>query len=202
MPEPNMFLPNNERKNMIRSLNRLGLRSYDHYLRSDWWLLTRRRLARGRCEVCGSPQRLVLHHMTYANLGREGDSDVCTLCRRCHRDVHRSTLRGGSLYVEEAFRGRSQANKRHVSALEVSCPACGAMPTHHCRLPSGRVRLPEHKERRRKLDDRNKLSKQHRRARAKRARAEALRISIDQLDRVESARSAEFPLQALRDRAT
>lgn len=70
-------------------------RSYEAYIRSDAWRRSPARLAElrasgGRCRLCsrGAPETTVeVHHNTYERLGRERASDLCTLCRVCHRAV-------------------------------------------------------------------------------------------------------------------
>jgi hypothetical protein len=69
------------------------------YLRSPHWRARRARaiaLAGGRCERCGRPGRLEVHHVTYARLGRERDRDLRALCHRCHRIVERRRRAGSS----------------------------------------------------------------------------------------------------------
>jgi 5-methylcytosine-specific restriction endonuclease McrA len=61
---------------------------YLGYMRSALWRTRRQRalkLAGNRCQVCGSTKRLEVHHVTYANLGHELDSDLTVLCWWCHR---------------------------------------------------------------------------------------------------------------------
>jgi uncharacterized Zn finger protein (UPF0148 family) len=195
-----MHLPPYERENMTRALRRLGFSSYASYLRSGLWETSRRRLMRSACENCDSRAGLVLHHMTYANLGAERMDEVCTLCSSCHVAVHRAAGRGGTLYPDRVMARRAQRPPREkkIGALEVACPVCGAMPTHRCRLPSGHVRGREHSERRAKADGRSKRIGSRRRSRAKRGKARAARMSVERLDRISAARDAEFPLEALR----
>lgn len=52
-----------------------------------WYALKAARMLRTqwRCERCGRRhQRLELHHLTYARLGRERPTDVELLCPDCH----------------------------------------------------------------------------------------------------------------------
>jgi ssDNA-binding Zn-finger/Zn-ribbon topoisomerase 1 len=201
MPRPKMYIPPYERDNLDRALRRIGSPSYASYLRSGLWETSRRRLVRTACEDCGSGAGLVLHHMTYARLGEERIEDVCTLCPACHLAAHRAAGRGGTLYPENvmARRAARPAREKKIGALEVSCPACGALPTHHCRLPSGHVRGREHQERTRKLDAQNKGRGARRRARAQRKKARRSKMSVEQQRRIQAVRDSEFPLDALRE---
>jgi hypothetical protein len=62
------------------------------YLRSRHWRAVRQWAldrAGHRCEVdgCGARRRLVVHHLTYRNLGAELPGDLQVLCRRHHEAV-------------------------------------------------------------------------------------------------------------------
>ena len=68
---------------------------YQQYLQSDHWRDLRKKVLRDctGCEMCGVPrwlasiaydQDLHLHHLTYANLGKEDRNDLQVLCARCH----------------------------------------------------------------------------------------------------------------------
>ncbi len=61
------------------------------HLQSDYWhnlKQTRLAMANQACEHCGTMGNLHLHHISYANLGREGVEDVVILCATCHQAVH------------------------------------------------------------------------------------------------------------------
>lgn len=64
---------------------------YRDYLKTPHWKATRQRAlerADRRCQLCGSSERLEVHHNTYANRGNEHDSDVIVLCDPCHEAFH------------------------------------------------------------------------------------------------------------------
>lgn len=64
---------------------------YDLYLRSAAWKVRAtmmRDIAQHRCEDCGQPERLQIHHLTYKTLGRENPRDLIALCDRCHQEAH------------------------------------------------------------------------------------------------------------------
>ena len=68
---------------------------YRLYLRSDTWQKLRsKRLAidEFRCQKCGSPYGLDVHHLRYPEvLGTEDPyTDLITLCRGCHEQVERN----------------------------------------------------------------------------------------------------------------
>ena len=74
---------------------------YLQYLQSDAW----KRKAQKRleidgyaCCICGSRGTATnpteIHHITYRNIGREDIyKDLLTLCRACHKNVHRMMAR-------------------------------------------------------------------------------------------------------------
>ncbi len=66
--------------------------SYENYLRSTHWKDVRRQVLmrdKHRCVDCGSRGLLQVHHLTYDRLGNERMTDLTTLCRSCHRRLHR-----------------------------------------------------------------------------------------------------------------
>ena len=77
---------------------------YKKYLASPEWKGRKERWFRSRpgccCEVCGSSKKIILHHLTYARVGKERDSDLMPLCNGCHLKLHRyaRSRRGQSLY--------------------------------------------------------------------------------------------------------
>jgi hypothetical protein len=77
-------------------IERLRRLPYPEYLRSDWWAWKRKQAikrAGGRCELCRNTARwLEVHHTTYANLGRERNSDLVTLCHNCHDHIKANGL--------------------------------------------------------------------------------------------------------------
>lgn len=66
---------------------------YVKYLQSPEWKKKRgKRIGydQGRCQNCGSPLHLQVHHLGYDRLGDECvKSDLKTLCVDCHRKVER-----------------------------------------------------------------------------------------------------------------
>lgn len=67
--------------------------SYFQYLRSEHWKIIKRRFYKrlnfkNQCEACKSRRKLNVHHKTYERIGMERLSDLCLLCRSCHKRVH------------------------------------------------------------------------------------------------------------------
>ncbi len=84
---------------------------YRDYLYTDHWKQVRRAaLARAerRCQLCNSPNRLEVHHRTYARRGAEQDNDVIVLCERCHTRFHQT---------KERPSGRSRAYRHRTSLI-------------------------------------------------------------------------------------
>ena len=64
---------------------------HEVYLKSDYWKMRRLQImdARGyKCELCGSTNRLEIHHSSYDHLGEEYDNELFCLCRDCHQLIH------------------------------------------------------------------------------------------------------------------
>jgi len=70
--------------------------NYFQYLQSDHWrkMRYRRLLIDGfQCHECGHGDALQVHHKTYERIGKENvDTDLVTLCARCHNDEHRRQI--------------------------------------------------------------------------------------------------------------
>lgn len=110
--------------------------------------------------MCGSVERLHVHHLDYAHLGDEPDEDLLTLCEAHHFGLHEfyetnraaMTLReASSVYVDERGGiapdpGEPAAERRNhaewVAFVENPCPTCGAQAGEACVFESrGRVRM-------------------------------------------------------------
>ena len=83
-----------KRPSKRRNRRRLGqfVGTYRDYLDSPQWRKKRRKaiaIAGGRCSICGSTERLDVHHIHYRTLFRENPaSDLRVLCRDCHANEH------------------------------------------------------------------------------------------------------------------
>jgi 5-methylcytosine-specific restriction endonuclease McrA len=65
---------------------------YDHkyYLSSIWKKLRDLKIlwANNKCEKCGSPKKLQVHHKHYKTFKNEMPWDLVVLCEDCHKDIH------------------------------------------------------------------------------------------------------------------
>jgi len=64
---------------------------YQSYLASDEWKAKRtkvRRRARGWCERCKVRPRADIHHLSYANIGNEAETELIAVCHSCHAFLH------------------------------------------------------------------------------------------------------------------
>jgi hypothetical protein len=101
----------------------LNKEEYQIYLKSPHWIGLRNDL-RGRdeyksCFICNYKpyeleeetddyvQKIVLHHCTYENIGREKDSDLVPLCEDCHDLLH-------FLDRNTNFVNKTDFNKLHI----------------------------------------------------------------------------------------
>ena len=63
---------------------------YLAYLKSYDWQRKRQQVFRfygEECVICGSRDRLEVHHKTYVRLGQENVTDLIPLCAECHELV-------------------------------------------------------------------------------------------------------------------
>lgn len=66
-------------------------RKYYKYLKSKEWTDIKIDLyqTRGKkCEVCGSINRIEVHHVHYKNVFKEEPEDLILLCKNCHKKEH------------------------------------------------------------------------------------------------------------------
>lgn len=61
-----------------------------HLASADWQAIKADVMHRAgyRCEACGQPYGLQVHHRTYERMGNEQADDLICLCRDCHRKIH------------------------------------------------------------------------------------------------------------------
>lgn len=91
---------------------------YETYLRSDHWKQFRTDYYRFHvraCILCYSESQLNLHHRYYSVdgqsiLGAERYEDVCVLCDRCHRELHKRK-------VEEHLQSRHYRKRNNLERL-------------------------------------------------------------------------------------
>jgi hypothetical protein len=62
------------------------------------------------CVLCGTSERIHLHHTTYERLGRERLADLVPLCHRCHSMVH-ELIRRGEIGLDLDLRGLTSADR-------------------------------------------------------------------------------------------
>jgi 5-methylcytosine-specific restriction endonuclease McrA len=85
--------------------------SYAVYLESAHWKALRTRAlkkAGGKCELCGHPHLLEVHHLMYRRLYDVTLDDLMTLCAACHSRAH-SWITWG-----EIVNGETSEERRHV----------------------------------------------------------------------------------------
>ena len=64
---------------------------YTEYLQTKHWKDIRKKAlirANHKCRMCGSKEKLQVHHNTYNNLGNERNEDLTVLCKECHEFLH------------------------------------------------------------------------------------------------------------------
>jgi 5-methylcytosine-specific restriction endonuclease McrA len=99
-PQPIKVTPS---KRVLREGRREGWRradgsvNYYAYIESKAWKKRRKAFldAVGRaCDICGSTEKIQVHHRTYVNLGCERDADLQPLCQGCHENQHEGFVDG------------------------------------------------------------------------------------------------------------
>lgn len=90
---------------------------YAETMHSEQWRRRRARAIRragGKCQRCGSTERLEAHHLTYVRLGREKPADLIVLCHACHQAEHSPHPDAGASFgrLVRAIRQRISARKR------------------------------------------------------------------------------------------
>lgn len=90
-----------------------GKTEYNKYLKSKWWKDRREKywLKNKTICFCCKLEASELHHYNYNVLGKEKDSDLIPLCRKCHQDIH-DNVKDGKFKLKSAhYRLRELFNK-------------------------------------------------------------------------------------------
>jgi len=85
-----------------KAIKVLGFKTYADYLASDHWKDTCRLLKGKVCYCCRQGERLQLHHKSYANIGKETEWDVVTVCDSCHSKIH--SIEGGGAKLDRCHK--------------------------------------------------------------------------------------------------
>jgi len=92
-------------------------KNYRAYLKTKHWKNLRLRYKRSKlpwkCYVCGSTERLQLHHRSYRRVGRERLQDLIPMCRACHSEIHRLERRHGVRGMGRWLWSAARRLKRH-----------------------------------------------------------------------------------------
>ncbi len=97
---------------MDAGLRALGFGTYTEYVASPGWRRRRRAAFRsGRCLACGATRKLVAHHITYLNIGRETQKDLVLLCDGCHSETHRLIQKGVDMAIAHDLVGAKRADR-------------------------------------------------------------------------------------------
>ena len=96
------------------------MRYHGEYLKTTHWANLREKKiakAKGRCQKCGDPYRLCVHHLTYENVGHEPLIDLVVLCYRCHAVTHGFIKEG--LYSQKGASATNVVPKKKRSLVVV-----------------------------------------------------------------------------------
>lgn len=125
---------NIERSKKKKQYLKKGLSYYrDEYLKSDEWKEKRKRILerdQGNCRCCGQKANDI-HHITYARVYREKDTDLIAVCRNCHEKIHKN----GRVFFEGlkanfgVLKNCQHCNKYHNDKNSL-CNECNFKETH------------------------------------------------------------------------
>jgi len=90
---------------------------YQDYLNSAHWknLRSKKYSKKKRsCAICGSSERLEVHHLIYKNLTDVETSDLRVLCHRCHFLAHDLMKAGKIVFKSEGDNSRFATIKYYV----------------------------------------------------------------------------------------
>lgn len=77
---------------ICRNTNEL-FNDYQEYLHTKYWKNFKynyKQTHKNECIFClRKTDKLDVHHLSYENLGKEKEEDVCLLCYHCHRVLHK-----------------------------------------------------------------------------------------------------------------
>lgn len=73
--------------------NEIGISEYKQYFNTRHWKRIKNRYIKhnknAKCYVCNSKRNLLLHHVSYQNLGAEElNKDIYIVCYDCHQVIH------------------------------------------------------------------------------------------------------------------
>ena len=78
--------------------------NYCDYIHSSYWKKLSKSIIneRGRCFVCGSIDKLTVHHSKYQKRGKEKRKDLIVACWRCHQEIHNLVLNDPTIKLKNA----------------------------------------------------------------------------------------------------
>lgn len=92
--------------------------NYYQYIQTQAWEEMRQKVFRRdgfKCVICNEAKDLNVHHITYENLGAEKVSDLVTLCRNCHEDIH-----NGKPFFEWSYEARDAIQRKILMLLNMT----------------------------------------------------------------------------------
>lgn len=88
---------------------------YENFIKSKEWKLIRQRLfdERGKiCEKCKLTEDIHVHHLNYKRLGgKERNSDLQVLCKKCHMELHGLKYDGKTKIKKKKHKGLPKYRK-------------------------------------------------------------------------------------------
>lgn len=111
--------PTRNRSNQFLKVKKMSREEYQEYLKSDHWQSLRKRKlshSKCRCAICGSTDRLEVHHLQYKNIFDVDLTDLRILCNRCH-DLFHELKRSGKINLKPGSHHSLFAQTKHYVQL-------------------------------------------------------------------------------------
>lgn len=79
------------KRHLLRERHREWWEQYNRYLLTPGWQTLRSKILKRdnyTCQQCHSRTAKQVHHLSYARVGHELDSDLASVCEECHKELH------------------------------------------------------------------------------------------------------------------
>jgi hypothetical protein len=112
-----------------------GYLSYYEYIVSPEWRTRSIAVCTSRgskCEVCGSKEKIQVHHRSYERMGQETEEDLEVVCKSCHELIHWAANQYPEQYAIDTASALLRASREDLAAEKQR------QEINRFRLPSGR----------------------------------------------------------------
>ena len=91
--------------------------NYSDYLKTEHWHKKKQSFkvtVVRECLICRKRTDLHVHHISYKNIGREKNGDLCLLCKDCHFGAHRQ----GKDKLDEIYQIRKNQRRMDIKRIK------------------------------------------------------------------------------------